>query len=115
MEITVSKVELLRELGFSYRQTESKDGRFIAVAEAQCRYRAPVRYDEEVLVRTELLNVRDSVVVTDLEGIVTYWNEGATRLFGWTAEEMLGRHYAERFPAPIRSRIVEEIRSRSGG
>jgi PAS domain S-box-containing protein len=72
---------------------------------------------EEALARDALLlaNVRDSVVVTDLEGIVTYWNEGATRLFGWTAEEMLGRHYAERFPAPIRSRIVAEIRSRSGG
>jgi acyl-CoA thioester hydrolase len=32
------------------------------VAEAKCRYRAPVRYDEEVLVRTQLLNVRESVV-----------------------------------------------------
>src|SRR6202162_2575773 len=58
----VGRVELLRQLGFSYRDMESKDGRFIAVAEAKCRYRAPARYDEEVLVRTELLNVRDSVV-----------------------------------------------------
>ena len=58
----VGRVELLRQLGFSYRDMESKDGRFIAVAEARCRYRAPARYDEEVLVRTELLNVRDSVV-----------------------------------------------------
>jgi acyl-CoA thioester hydrolase len=58
----VGRVELLRQLGFSYRDMESKDGRFIAVAEAKCRYRSPVRYDEEVLVRTELLNVRDSVV-----------------------------------------------------
>ena len=58
----VGRVELLRQLGFSYRDMESKEGRFIAVAEAQCRYRAPVRYDEEVLVRTELLNVRDSVI-----------------------------------------------------
>ena len=58
----VGRVELLRQLGFSYRDMESKDGRFIAVAEAKCRYRAPVRYDEEVVVRTELLNVRDSVV-----------------------------------------------------
>jgi acyl-CoA thioester hydrolase len=41
---------------------ESKDDRFIAVAEAKCRYRAPVRYDEEIVVRTEMLNVRDSVV-----------------------------------------------------
>ena len=58
----VGRVELLRQLGFSYRDMESIDGRFIAVAEAKCRYRAPVRYDDEVLVRTQLLNVRDSVV-----------------------------------------------------
>src|SRR5258708_23963279 len=58
----VGRVELLRQLGFSYRDMESKDGRFIAVAEAKCRYRAPARYDDEVLVRTQLLNVRDSVV-----------------------------------------------------
>ncbi len=58
----VGRVELLRQLGFSYRDMESQDNRFIAVAEAKCRYRAPVRYDEEVLVRTQLLNVRDSVV-----------------------------------------------------
>lgn len=58
----VGRVELLRQLGFSYRDMESQDNCFIAVAEAKCRYRAPVRYDEEVTVRTELLNVRDSVV-----------------------------------------------------
>ncbi len=58
----IGRVELLRQLGFSYRDMESKDHCFIAVAEAKCRYRAPVRYDEEVVVRTELLNVRDSVV-----------------------------------------------------
>jgi acyl-CoA thioester hydrolase len=58
----VGRVELLRQLGFSYRDMESQDNRFIAVAEAKCRYRAPARYDEEILVRTQLLNVRESVV-----------------------------------------------------
>jgi acyl-CoA thioester hydrolase len=58
----VGRVELLRQLGFSYRDLESKDNLFFAVAEAKCRYRAPARYDEEVLVRTQLLNVRESVV-----------------------------------------------------
>ena len=58
----VGRVELLRQLGFSYRDMESIDGRFIAVVEAKCRYRAPVRYDQEVLVRTQLLNARDSVI-----------------------------------------------------
>ncbi|HZW95491.1 MAG TPA: thioesterase family protein [Candidatus Eremiobacteraceae bacterium] len=58
----VGRVELLRQLGFSYRDMEAKDKCFIAVAEAKCRYRAPVRYDEEILVRTQLLNVRDAVI-----------------------------------------------------
>ena len=58
----VGRVELLRQLGFSYRDMESQDNCFIAVAEAKCRYRAAVRYDEEVLVRTQLLNVRESVI-----------------------------------------------------
>ena len=58
----VGRVELLRQLGFSYRDMENDDNRFIAVAEAKCRYRAPARYDEEIVVRTELLNVRDSVI-----------------------------------------------------
>src|SRR5260370_16544680 len=58
----VGRVELLRQLGFSYRDMESRDNCFIAVAEAKCRYRAPVRYDEEVLVRTQLLNLRAPLI-----------------------------------------------------
>ena len=32
----------------------------------------------------------DAIIGKTLEGIVTSWNEGARRLFGYTAEEMLG-------------------------
>ena len=63
----VGRVELLRQLGFSYRDMEREDGRFIAVAEVTCRYRAPAYYDEEVLVRTRLKSVRESVVVFTYE------------------------------------------------
>jgi acyl-CoA thioester hydrolase len=63
----VGRVEFMRELGFSYRDMEREEDRFIAVAEAICRYRAPVYYDEEVVVRTRLKNVRESVVVFSYE------------------------------------------------
>lgn len=63
----VGRVELMRQMGFSYRDMERKDGRFIAVAEATCRYRAPVYYDEEVIVRTRLKSVRESVVAFSYE------------------------------------------------
>jgi len=63
----VGRVEFLRQMGFSYRDMERDDGLFIAVAEAKCRYRAPVYYDEEILVRTSLKNVRESVIVFSYE------------------------------------------------
>ena len=72
---------------------------------------------QEELARDALLlaSVRDSVVVTDPEGVVTYWNDGAARLFGWTAEEMMGRHYADRFSEPMRTFVVDQIRERTAG
>jgi acyl-CoA thioester hydrolase len=63
----VGRVELMRQMGFSYRDMERDEDRFIAVAEATCRYKAPVYYDEEVLIRTRLKNVRESVVVFSYE------------------------------------------------
>ena len=63
----VGRVELLREMGFSYKAMEKEDGRFIAVAEATCRYRAPVYYDEEILVRTRIKAVRESVIIFNYE------------------------------------------------
>jgi acyl-CoA thioester hydrolase len=63
----VGRVELMRQMGFSYRDMERDEDRFIAVAEVTCRYRAPARYDEEVVVRTRLRNVRKSVVVFSYE------------------------------------------------
>jgi len=63
----VGRVEFMRQMGFSYRDMEREDGLFIAVAEARCRYRAPVYYDEEVVVRTRLKAVRDSVIIFSYE------------------------------------------------
>lgn len=58
----IGRVELLRQLGFSYKDMEAHDQCFIAVVDARCRYRAPARYDDEILVRTHLRNVRESVI-----------------------------------------------------
>jgi acyl-CoA thioester hydrolase len=58
----VGRVELLRQLGFSYRDMEQVDHCFIAVVDARCRYRAPARYDDEILVRARIKNIRDSLV-----------------------------------------------------
>jgi two-component system sensor histidine kinase UhpB len=47
---------------------------------------------------TILQNVQDSVIMTDLEGRVMYWNDGATAVFGYTPDEMLGQTLERLFP-----------------
>jgi acyl-CoA thioester hydrolase len=46
----VARTDWLRAAGLSYRELEA-DGLFLPVVEAQCRYRAPARYDDELAVR----------------------------------------------------------------
>ena len=58
----VGRVELLRQLGFEYRDMELVDDCHIAVVDVRVRYKAPARYDDQVLVRTRLKNVRDSLL-----------------------------------------------------
>ena len=58
----VGRVEFLRQLGFTYKEMERDDDCHIAVVDARCRYKAPARYDDEVVVRTYLKNFRESMV-----------------------------------------------------
>jgi len=58
----VGRVEFIRQLGMDYKSMEQEEGALIAVVEASARYKAPARYDEELLVRTTLANVRGPIV-----------------------------------------------------
>ena len=58
----IGRVELMRQLGFVYRDLEREHDCFIPVVDARCRYKAPARYDDEIIVRTHLKNVRESVL-----------------------------------------------------
>ena len=58
----VGRVEMLRQLGFSYHNMEKLDDTHIAVVDVRCRYKAPARYDDLVAVRTLLVHVGESVL-----------------------------------------------------
>ena len=54
------------------------------------------RSDDLLREQASLLDkARDAIVARDLEHRITYWNKGAERLYGWMAEEVLGRSVAE--------------------
>ena len=49
----MGRVELLRSLGHSYADLE-RQGVFFVVAKAECQFKAPARYDEELSLTTRI-------------------------------------------------------------
>jgi acyl-CoA thioester hydrolase len=58
----LGRVELLRSLGLAYSQLETEHECILPVVEATCRYRAPARYDDEILIETRPSMLRGSVM-----------------------------------------------------
>ena len=58
----VGRVELIRQMGLDYKQMEEEDGCGISVVDVHARYRAPARYDDELVIETRLLAARGAVV-----------------------------------------------------
>jgi acyl-CoA thioester hydrolase len=54
----IGRTEFCRARGFSYRDMEENDNAFLVVAESYCRYKAPAYYDDELLVRTHITELR---------------------------------------------------------
>ena len=58
----LGRIELMRSLGFTYRDLEQQEKCFLPVVEANCRYRSPARYDDLVTLETRVLHLRPSEV-----------------------------------------------------
>jgi acyl-CoA thioester hydrolase len=63
----VGRVEFCRAKGLRYRDMEVADDVLLVVAEANCRYLAPARYDEEVRIRTSLAEATPRMIRFDYE------------------------------------------------
>ena len=86
--------------------------------EAELR-QARDKLEIEVAERTQqasLLNLtHDTIFVRDMSDIITYWNRGALELYGWTAEEAIGKRSHDLlrtgFPAPLEDISAELLRT----
>jgi acyl-CoA thioester hydrolase len=58
----VGRSQYCIDCGFSYRQMESDTGLYLIVAEAGCRYRTPARYEDELVIRTRILDLNRRTV-----------------------------------------------------
>jgi diguanylate cyclase (GGDEF)-like protein/PAS domain S-box-containing protein len=79
--------------GFILRDSEGKATRMIgAMVDLTERREANARLREQASL---LDKAKDAIVVRGLDNHVRYWNKGAERLYGWTAEEAIGRSVEE--------------------
>jgi PAS domain S-box-containing protein len=70
----------------------------------------PSLTDLDLPVYAALLETIDqSVIFTDLEGQIRFWNSGATGIFGYSAQEMLGKTPALLYPEEDPSRLAEDL------
>jgi acyl-CoA thioester hydrolase len=101
----VGRVELMRHLGFDYKQMDSEDCH-IAVVEVAARYRQPARYDDQLLIRTRITALRSFLIKFSYEVLRasdgTLLCEGKTTHVlcdGQMKKRTLPEKYAERFRA----------------
>jgi PAS domain S-box-containing protein len=74
------------------------------IRESEARYRGIAAIVE---------SSEDAVLTKNLEGIITSWNHGATRLFGYTADEVIGKPVTTLMPEERRNEeptILDRIR-----
>ena len=71
----------------------------------ETRDRLEVEVEQRAQQARLLDQTHDSILVRDMNGVITYWNRAAEELYGWRAEEVIGRRSYELlktvFPAPL--------------
>jgi acyl-CoA thioester hydrolase len=112
----VGRVEFMRAHGLSYKEMEEEEGCMIAVAEATVRYKAPARYDEELVVETRLVSARGSLirfgyrVVREADGVLLCEGDTVHVVVGrdMKRRRMPGK-YGERLAAHVESLEAERL------
>jgi diguanylate cyclase (GGDEF)-like protein/PAS domain S-box-containing protein len=68
------------------------------------------RAESQILFQGNLLaSVEQAVIATDLDGIITYWNPFAEKIYGWSAAEAVGRNIVDITPSDATREQAEQI------
>lgn len=62
-----------------------------------------------------VMSCNDGIISKSLDGIITSWNPGAEKIFGYTAEEMIGQPVLRLIPADLVSEEVDILAKLNAG
>ena len=91
-------ITIARQLGFSIERMRAEEERLRAERASR-------------LLASIIESSSDAIISRDLNGVVTSWNGGAARMYGYAAEEMIGQPLAVLIP-PDRHEQEEEVLAR---
>lgn len=102
----IGRVELVRSRGFNYKDLEQSEGLALAVIEVQCRYLSPARYDQEIIIQTEVTGATSRTIEFGYQLRLASQGEriiaiGSTRHI-WVNREMRPTRLPEKYNAVLR-------------
>jgi acyl-CoA thioester hydrolase len=101
----IGRTDFCRECGFTYRDLEQEERAYLTVAEATCRYHAPARYDDAIIVETQMTRSGSRIVE------FSYRIKSTTTLLaeGRTVHVVIG---ADGKPRSLPQRYLELLKSK---
>jgi acyl-CoA thioester hydrolase len=109
----VGRVELCREYGFNYRDMEKEADAYLPVTDLRVKYRAPAKYDDELIVRSKILELRSRAISFTYE--VVRANDGTLLAEGETHHIVMNSQgRARAFPAKYAEMMTERPKMESG-
>ena len=92
------------QIGIRTRQTSPAPNYVMVLQDITIRKKT----EKSIQKQAQMLDfANDTIMIRDLKDRITYWNQGAERLYGWSRKETLGKHVHSflktEFPEPLKN------------
>ncbi len=103
---TVGPIAIWFTINWITQRVEESEDALAAKARAEAEQQRAIEAarEQERLLATVCSNSADAIITIDNEGIIKTWNRGAEMMFGYQADEVIGKHFKIIVPSDIDAR-----------